>query len=202
MLALLGVILWRYIILSEIRDKLIAAGILKSRTRHSQLFDRLRADILILGLTGAGRSTLQLTYLSQSGPGNDISCTTEVPGMLRTESLHPPSNVKISGLTLEKLVLPSATFTVVDYARQVSHGGWTWWWLNDFDAVIWVLDASDRSRRVQLGIFADRLKGSKRLSLNAPVLILGNKIDVEHHMRTPDVVKLLGLHDFVNLWVN
>lgn len=146
------------------RNQLTRGGLRSSATPVSRLFDQLpkRNSILLVGLDAAGKTTLLRNYFSQDC-GRDIAT-------------HMPS----IGWVVEEVSYGNVSIYTLDLG--CARPGWfiklQRSLVAEMEAVVWVLDCSDRDRFVEAKEEFQRIvlagKGPKR---GAPILFLATKPD-------------------------
>ncbi|KAH8200689.1 hypothetical protein TruAng_005153 [Truncatella angustata] len=151
------------------------------------LFDYLpkQKHILITGLDAAGKSTLLRKYLS---PNGDEGVVTHRPalGCLVEETCH--GNVYFYTLDLGG----GRPRAVMNMEREI---------IADMDAVVWVLDSTDRDRLVEAKEeMARMICGAAGLGRDKPVLLLANKQQV--FTEKGDCVPAIEYSEAGNLFVH
>lgn len=128
--------------------------------------------ILILGLDGAGKTTI--LYRLQVG-----EVVTTIPTI---------------GFNVEQVTYKNLTFQVWDLGGQTSIRPYWRCYYSNTDAIIYVVDSSDRDR---IGISKDELLTMlKEEELRDAILvILANKQDMENCMSVAEVHRALGLEN-------
>ncbi|XP_064599573.1 ADP-ribosylation factor-like protein 1 [Liolophura sinensis] len=136
----------------------------------SQLFGTRERRILILGLDGAGKTTI--LYRLQVG-----EVVTTIPTI---------------GFNVETVVHKNLKFQVWDLGGQTSIRPYWRCYYSNTDAIIYVVDSMDRDR---IGISKSELFAMfEEPELKKAVLvILANKQDIEGAMTVAEVVNALGL---------
>ncbi|GMT06252.1 hypothetical protein PENTCL1PPCAC_28426, partial [Pristionchus entomophagus] len=139
------------------------------------LFDNKEYRILILGLDGAGKTTI--LYKLQVG-----EIVTTIPTI---------------GFNVEHVQYKNLKFQVWDLGGQTSiRPYWRCYYANA-DAVIYVVDSADKDRMgVSKGELVSMLEEEELK--DAVLLILANKQDLPGKMTLPDVHKALGLESLKN----
>jgi hypothetical protein len=161
----------------SIRDRLITSGLSSSTTAVSRLFDRLPrpASVLLVGLDAAGKTSLMLKHLSQNA-GHDIH-----------------SKIPTIGIYVEELRYGPVCFHATDIGggRKDFHHRFEIALFNVCDAIVYVVDATDRDRLVEaleeLIVGFRGYKGEEGIRNGVPLLVLANKQGVKvGHERRPD----------------
>ena len=140
----------------------------------------------VLQYLGLWKKSGKLVFL-----GLDNAGKTTLLHMLRDDRLgqHPPTLYP----TKEELSIGGITFTTFDLgghrtARRV--------WKDYFpavDAIVFIIDANDNARFEEARVELAGLMADEQVS-DAPVLILGNKIDIPGAASEEDVRTVFGLH--------
>ncbi|XP_015372025.1 PREDICTED: ADP-ribosylation factor-like protein 1 [Diuraphis noxia] len=139
------------------------------------LFGEKELRILILGLDGAGKTTI--LYRLQVG-----EVVTTIPTI---------------GFNVEQVTYKNIKFQVWDLGGQTSIRPYWRCYYSNTDAVVYVIDSVDRER---MGIAKDELMYMlKEEELNGAILtILANKQDVEGCMNVTEIHQALGLDSLKN----
>uniref|UniRef100_A0A3Q3II19 ADP-ribosylation factor-like protein 1 n=1 Tax=Monopterus albus TaxID=43700 RepID=A0A3Q3II19_MONAL len=134
----------------------------------SGLFGTREMRILILGLDGAGKTTI--LYQLQVG-----EVVTTIPAI---------------GFNVETVTYKNLKFQVWDLGGQTSIPYWRCYYSNT-DAVIYVVDSSDRDR---MGISKSELVAMLEEELKKAILVVfANKQDMDQAMTPTEVANALGL---------
>ena len=67
------------------------------------------------------------------------------------------------------------------------------------NAVIYVIDASDKKRVTSSAVELARAVGSAHIK-DVPLLVFSNKTDRSGHLSTDDIIDALGLNEFSQSW--
>lgn len=139
-------------------------------------FSDMKAKILMLGLDGAGKTTvLYQMKLHES--------TTTVPTI---------------GFNVEEIDYKGLKFTVWDIGGQSKlRDLWHHYYQNS-NAIIYVLDTADKERFETARDTLQTVMGSDDLK-DCPVLVLANKVDISG-IQPVRVVEALGLHQTRREW--
>jgi GTP-binding protein SAR1 len=131
---------------------------------------KIEANIVIVGLDNAGKTTL--SGLMQNG---SIEC--------HLPTSHP---------TLSEFKVGSVTMKTFDMGgHKAARRLWKSYY-NNVDAIIFVVDVSDRDRIQEVQIEFSKIVNDDFLG-NVPILVLGNKIDRKDAMSLEQTSIILGL---------
>ena len=137
-------------------------------------FSKAKVSILVVGLDNSGKTTL----ISRLQAKNDVD----------------RNIVPTVGFTVEKVVKDNVKFTIFDMSGQSTYRGLWESYYADVDAVVWVLDSSDRLRialakvEIEALIVHDEFKGR-----HLPLLIFANKMDLNNALSPVECMQLLNL---------
>ncbi|CAA90353.2 ADP-ribosylation factor-like protein 2 [Caenorhabditis elegans] len=137
----------------------------KQRAREREM------RILILGLDNAGKTTLMKKFLDEP-----------------TDTIEPTLGFDIKTVHFKDFQL-----NLWDVGGQKSLRSY---WKNYFestDALIWVVDSSDRERLLQCSEELKKLLGEERLA-GASLLVLANKSDLPGAIDVNSIAQVLDLH--------
>lgn len=145
----------------------------------SRIFSRLWSEreyrILILGLDGAGKTTV--LYRMQTG-----ECVSTTPTI---------------GFNVETLKIQNVKFQVWDLGGQTSIRPYWRCYYTNTNAIVYIIDSSDKDRLDISGGELSMLLQEKEIK-GVPLLIIANKADIEHSASTvsiSDSLKLTEIKD-------
>ncbi|XP_057293952.1 ADP-ribosylation factor-like protein 6 [Hydractinia symbiolongicarpus] len=134
------------------------------------------ASILCLGLDNSGKTTI----INKLKP--DKSQTTDI--------------VPTVGFTVEKVQMPGLAFTVFDMSGQGKYRNLWEYYYKDAQAIIFVIDSSDKFRIVVAKEELDTLLSHNDLrGKRIPVLFFANKMDMRDSLTPVQVSNLLKLDE-------
>ncbi|KAJ5073723.1 adp-ribosylation factor 1 [Anaeramoeba ignava] len=138
----------------------------------SGLFGKKKVRVLILGLDNAGKTTI----LYQLQIGEIVSTTPTV------------------GFNMETVSVENITFQIWDLGGQESIRPYWRCYYQGVDAIVYVVDSSDKDR---IGISGDEFKQllKEEELKKAVVLVFANKQDVEKCLTPSEISDSLGLND-------
>ena len=141
----------------------------------SQIFGRKKeASILCLGLDNSGKTT--------------------IINRLKPEKSQTTDIVPTVGFTIEKLILPGLIFTVFDMSGQGRYRNLWEHYYRDAQAIIFVIDSSDKLRIVVAKEELDELLNHGDIKTKPiPVLFFANKMDMRDSLSPVQVSNLLKL---------
>jgi len=128
--------------------------------------------ILILGLDNAGKTTL-LNYLTHE---NNVN-------LKPTEGVNGKS-IQCYGITLN----------VYDLGGQKAFREYWKYYYENIDALIYVIDGSDEKRIAECNDSFQELLKEEKLK-NVPVLVYGNKADLETCLGPDEIIDKLNMND-------
>jgi ADP-ribosylation factor-like protein 6 len=143
-------------------------------------FAKTPVKIVVLGLDNSGKTTL-ISHLKDEG---------------NTQSFDVVPTV---GFTVEKFKKGKLDFTIFDMSGQSTYRGLWESYYADTDAIIWVLDCSDKLRmsiaKHELGV----LLGHRDLAERSfPLLFFANKMDSHCALSPVECMQLLALEEIQN----
>ena len=131
-----------------------------------------RANILVIGLDNAGKTTILNNLCPSSSP------------------IVPTIGFQVKSFTKNHI-----SFTAIDMSGQGKYRDLWSHYYNDSDALIFVIDSSDRLRcavaREELELL---LNHPTIVSKHAPILFLANKNDLDECMTAAELGNILGLN--------
>ncbi|XP_065665126.1 ADP-ribosylation factor-like protein 6 [Hydra vulgaris] len=141
----------------------------------SKIFGKKKeASILCLGLDNSGKTT--------------------IINRLKPEKTQTTDIVPTVGFTIEKLALPGLTFTVFDMSGQGRYRNLWEHYYRDAQAIIFVIDSSDKFRIVVAKEELDELLNHGDIKMKAiPVLFFANKMDMRDSLSPVQISNLLKL---------
>lgn len=130
-----------------------------------------KGQLLVIGLDNAGKSTL-LTMLLKNK-------------VVPHEPTHQPvtDEIKVGSLKLRAVDMGGHAIARRMW-RQYSQ---------EADAVVFIVDAADRERFQEAALELHKLLAGNSLPIHAPVLVLGNKMDLPGAVREEELYWSLGL---------
>jgi ADP-ribosylation factor-like protein 6 len=141
-----------------------------------------KASILILGLDNSGKTTL-LKHLKAS--------TSSSKGIEETKEVVPTV-----GFSVENFEKDSLSFTCFDMSGQSKYRSLWERYYKDVQAIIWVVDATDKFRMCVVEDELTSLLEHDAISgQRFPVLFFANKMDVAGSLEPEDIATKLELHD-------
>ncbi|GAA5917963.1 hypothetical protein JCM6882_001066 [Rhodosporidiobolus microsporus] len=140
------------------------------------LFWSTQLDIAVIGLQNAGKTSL-VNVLTH----NDF-----------TENMIPTV-----GFNLRKIQKGNVTLKVWDLAGQPRFRSIWERYCRGVNAIVWVLDSSDRATFPTARAELQSLLEKQELA-GIPLLVLGNKNDLPDHANVDELIKSLGLRAIVN----
>ena len=146
--------------------------------RLSSLFGvkKRQANILCLGLDNSGKTT--------------------IINKLKPEQTQTTDIVPTVGFTVEKLTMPGLNFTIFDMSGQGRYRNLWEHYYKDAQAIIFVIDSSDKLRIVVAKEELDMLLKHVALQRKRiPVLFFANKMDVRDALSPVQVSNMLKLED-------
>lgn len=145
-------------------------GMLRSWLAKLGIFTK-KGQLLVIGLDNAGKSTL-LTMLLKNK-------------VVPHEPTHQPvtDEIKIGSLKLRAVDMGGHAIARRMW-RQYSQ---------EADAVVFIVDAADRERFQEAALELHKLLAGNSLPPHAPVLVLGNKMDLPGAVREEELYWSLGL---------
>ena len=130
-----------------------------------------KGQLLVIGLDNAGKSSL-LTMLVQ---GKVVQ--------------HEPTHQPVS----DEFKVGSLKLRAVDMGgHAIARRMWREY-SKDADAVVFIVDAADRERFEEAALELHKLLAGQSLPPQAPVLVLGNKVDLPHAAREEELYYCLGI---------
>ncbi|XP_027114377.1 ADP-ribosylation factor-like [Coffea eugenioides] len=140
-------------------------------TKLSQLFAQKQARVLMVGLDAAGKTTM--LYKLKLG-----EVVTTIPTI---------------GFNVETVEYKSVSFTVWDVGGQDRIRPLWKYYYQSTQALIFVIDSSDRDRVAEARDELHRMLNEDELR-NALLLVLANKQDLPNAMNVAELTDKLGLH--------
>lgn len=132
------------------------------------------ASILCLGLDNSGKTTIINKLKPEQSQSTDI--------------------VPTVGFTVEKLTMPGLSFTIFDMSGQGRYRNLWEHYYKDAQAIIFVIDSSDKLRVVVAKEELDTLLGNPSLrTRRVPVLFFANKMDLRDALTPVQISNLLKL---------
>ena len=139
-------------------------------------FSNMKARILMLGLDGAGKTTILYK-------------------MKINETLNTAPTI---GFNVETINYKNLEFTVWDIGGQYTLRALWHHYYQGSDAIIYVLDSSDLERINEAKETLEAVINNEELK-NVPVLVFANKMDVSP-LKPKEIVEKLGLHKMRREW--
>jgi len=136
-----------------------------------KIFPKTPSRILMVGLDNAGKTTI--LYKLKLG-----EVVTTLPTI---------------GFNVETVEYKNISFTVWDVGGQTKLRSLWHHYFENSDAVIFVVDSSDKERLVEAREELDRILLDDRLR-NTSLLVFSNKVDKPQSVTTSEVTDKLGLH--------
>lgn len=134
------------------------------------------ASILCLGLDNSGKTTIINKLKPEQSQSTDI--------------------VPTVGFTVEKLTMTGLSFTIFDMSGQGRYRSLWEHYYKDAQAIIFVIDSSDKLRIVVAKEELDTLIGHANLqSKRLPVLFFANKMDMRDALTPVQISNLLKLEE-------
>lgn len=131
--------------------------------------------------------------------GLDNSGKTTIINKLKPEKAQAQDIVPTVGFTVEKFMSQSLNFTVFDMSGQGRYRNLWEHYYKTAQAVIFVLDSSDRLRMVvakeELDIL---LNHSEIVSRKVPILVFANKQDIKGALSVIQCTQMMGLESIRN----
>jgi len=128
--------------------------------------------------------------------GLDNSGKTTIINKLKPEKSQSTDIVPTVGFAVEKLVMPGLSFTIFDMSGQGRYRNLWEHYYKDAQAIIFVIDSSDKLRMVVAKEELDLLLNNPDLKpKRIPVLIFANKMDMRDSLSPVQVSNLLKLDD-------
>ena len=129
--------------------------------------------------------------------GLDNSGKTTIINKLKPEQSQTADIVPTVGFTVEKLTMPGLAFTVFDMSGQGRYRNLWEHYYKDAQAVIFVIDSSDKLRIVVAKEELDTLLSHPALrTKRIPVLFFANKMDIRDALTPVQISNLLKLEEF------
>lgn len=127
--------------------------------------------ILLLGLDNAGKTSILRKIANE-----DISCVTPTPGF-----------------SIKTICRGKLRVNVWDLGGQKAIRGFWRNYYDSTDAIIYVIDSSDRRRIEETGVELQQLLEEVKLA-GVPILIYANKVDLMFALHTTEITRGLNLH--------
>eukprot|EP00898_Chlorokybus_atmophyticus_P006662 jgi/Chlat1/6998/Chrsp56S06655 len=161
---------------------------------------RIRASVLLVGLDNGGKSTIvarirpaapakapvtTTNMLDGGGGGGDVNGHV-VPSV-------PPTVAPTVGFAVEKFALGKFRLTVMDMSGQQMYLQLWQCYYADVQAVIFVVDATDKSRFFEAKALLHSVISHPDVG-GIPLLVIANKMDLVHATPAAQVQEALELH--------
>lgn len=128
--------------------------------------------------------------------GLDNSGKTSIINKLKPEQAQTSDIVPTVGFTVEKLAMPGLSFTIFDMSGQGRYRNLWEHYYKDAQAIIFVIDSSDKLRIVVTKEELDTLIGNPSLKTKrVPILFFANKMDVRDALTPIQISNLLKLEE-------
>lgn len=131
--------------------------------------------------------------------GLDNSGKTTIINKLKPEKTQAQDIVPTVGFTVEKFISQSLNFTVFDMSGSGRYRNLWEHYYKTAQAVIFVLDSSDKLRMVVAKEELDMLLQHPEITQRrVPILVFANKMDLKDSLSPVQCSNKMGLHDLTN----
>jgi len=128
--------------------------------------------------------------------GLDNSGKTTIINKLKPDKCQVTDVAPTVGFTVEKLAMPGLAFTIFDMSGQGRYRNLWEAYYRDAQAIIFVIDSSDKLRMVVAKEELDALLGHNDLATKTiPILFFANKSDLRDSLSPVQVSNLLALEN-------